>query len=67
MSYSQDQFGTIQNLQSALIPQTSNWSGTIFGGFLQQTGCSFEIFFNLMWPIFEGGWFHGQRRNHEKN
>ena len=25
-----DQFGTIQNLQWALFPQTSNWSGTIF-------------------------------------
>ena len=32
------QFGTIQNLQRALLPQTSNWSGTIFGRFLQQTG-----------------------------
>ena len=34
----QYQFGTIQNLQRALIPQTSNWSGNIFGRFLQQTG-----------------------------
>jgi hypothetical protein len=31
---------TIQNLQRALIPQTSNWSGTIFCRFLQQTGSS---------------------------
>ena len=30
-----EQFGTIQNLQRA-----SNWSGTIFGPFLQQTGSS---------------------------
>ena len=33
-----DQFGTIQNLQRALIPKNSNWLGTIFGRFLQQTG-----------------------------
>ena len=33
-----DQFGTIQNIQRALIPKTSNWSGNIFGRFLQQTG-----------------------------
>ena len=30
--------GTVQKLQRALIPQTSNWSGTIFCRFLQQTG-----------------------------
>ena len=36
----QDQFGTIQNLQRALIPKTSNWSGTILGRFLQQIGSS---------------------------
>ena len=35
-----DQFVTIQNLQRALMPQTSNWAGTIFGRFLQQTGSS---------------------------
>ena len=35
-----DQFVTIQNLQRALISQTSNWAGTIFGRFLQQTGSS---------------------------
>ena len=42
LSYSHDQFGTIQNLQRALIPQTSNCSGTIFCRFLQQTGYSSE-------------------------
>ena len=36
----QDQFGTIQNLQRALISQTSYWSGIIFCPFLQQTGSS---------------------------
>ena len=36
----QDQFGTVQNLQKALISQTSKWSGTIFGCFLHQTGSS---------------------------
>ena len=30
-------FYTIQNLQMALIPQTSNWSETVFGHFLQQS------------------------------
>ena len=44
LSYSHDhlcdQFGTIQNIQWALIPQTSNWSETIFFRFLQQTGSS---------------------------
>ena len=39
----QDLFGTIQNLQRALIPQTSNWSGTIFCCFLQQTGSTLMI------------------------
>ena len=33
-----DRFGTIQYLQRALDPQTSNWSGTIFDRILQQTG-----------------------------
>ena len=33
----QDQFGTIQNIQRALISQTSNWKGTLFCRFLQQT------------------------------
>ena len=37
-----DQFGPIQNLQRALFPKTSNWSGTIFSRFLQQTVSSFE-------------------------
>ena len=40
----QDQFSTIQKLQRALIPKTSNWSGTIFGRFLQQTGSSANLF-----------------------
>ena len=35
-----DQFGAIQNLQRTLILQNSNWSGTIFDRFLQQTGSS---------------------------
>ena len=43
ISYSHDQFGTIQNLQSALIPQTSNWSGTIFCSFLQQIGSNSQL------------------------
>ena len=29
-----------QGRRRALIPQTSNWSGTIFGPFLQQIGSS---------------------------
>ena len=32
------QFGIIQVLQRSLIPETSNWSGTFFCCFLQQTG-----------------------------
>ena len=54
----QDQFYTIQNLQRSPIQQTSNWSGTFFCCFLQQTGskistasgqylCSGKEFFNL--------------------
>ena len=34
----QYQFYTIQNLQRSPIPQTSNWSGTFFCCFLQETG-----------------------------
>ena len=36
-------------IQRALIPQTSNWSGTRFCRFLQQTGskCIIYIFFDL--------------------
>ena len=34
----QDQFYTVQNLQRSPIPQTSNWPGTFFCCFLQQTG-----------------------------
>ena len=34
----QDQFYTIQNCPRSPIPQTSNWSGTFFCCFLQQTG-----------------------------
>ena len=40
-----DQFGTIQNLQRAPISQTSNWSGIIFGHFLQQIGSRFSFLF----------------------
>ena len=39
-SYSQDHLGSVwyySKLQRALIPQTRNWSGTIFCPFLQQT------------------------------
>ena len=34
----QDQFFTVQNLQRSPTLQTSNWSGTFFCCFLQQTG-----------------------------
>ena len=40
LNYSHDQFGAIQNLQRDLILQINNWSETIFGRFLQQTGSS---------------------------
>ena len=36
----QDQLYTIQNLQRFPISQTSNWSGTFFCYFLQQTDSS---------------------------
>ena len=36
----QDPFYTIQNLQRSPSPQTSNWSGTFFAVFLQQTSSS---------------------------
>ena len=52
-----DQFGTIKNLQRALIPQTSYWSGTIFCRFLQQTGSSTTPYFGLVliyFPTFIG-------------
>ena len=39
-----DHPGSIQNLQRSPIPQTSNWSGTFFCCFLQQTGSS-------VWPL----------------
>ena len=35
-----DQLEIFQVLQSSPTPQTSNWSGTIFCRFLQQTGSS---------------------------
>ena len=37
----QDQFYTIQNLQRSPIPQKSNWSGTFFCSFFQQTGSTY--------------------------
>ena len=40
LSYSHDHLGSVwyhSEPSEALIPQTSNWSGTIFGHFLQQT------------------------------
>ena len=48
-----DQIGTIQNLQRAIFSKTSNWSGTIFGRFLQQTGSSALkiLLFNEVLPI----------------
>ena len=39
----------LSNLQRALIPKTSNWSRTIFGHFLQQTGSSKCFSF---WAVF---------------
>ena len=45
----QDQFHTIQNLQRSPIPQTSNWSGTFFCCFLQQTGSSGELLMLSGW------------------
>ena len=38
-----NQFWILQVLQRSPTPQTSNWSGTIFGRFLQQTGSSFDF------------------------
>ena len=37
-SVTNKQFGIINVLQRSPIPQTSNWSGTLFCRFLQQTG-----------------------------
>ena len=51
----------IQVLQRSLIPQTSNWLGTIFCRFLQQTGsrpqtkftCTYRKHFNILkWFLF---------------
>ena len=39
----QGQSYTIQNLQRSPIPQNSNWSGTFFCYFLQQTGSRTKI------------------------
>ena len=53
LSYSHDQFGTIQNLQRALIPQTSNCSGTIFAVSCSKLGivyCETQILKNVF-PI----------------
>ena len=45
-SYSHDHLGSVwyhSEPSEALIPQTSNWSGTIFGHFLQQTGSNWKF------------------------
>ena len=38
-----DKLSTVKNLQMALIPQASKWSGIILGRFLWQTGSRIEL------------------------
>ena len=63
----QDPFGTIQNLQRALIPQTSNWSGTIFCPFLQQTDSKNELAPKTFMPIYTTDLHRVQDFQHNQN